>query len=171
MLMEIIRKRRSVRSYSDKPVPDEIIKEIMEAARLAPSAKNLQEWKFVIVRDGEIKEELCKAAKGQRFVKEAPVVIAGIATYTSYVMTNGIPACHVDLAIAMEHIALMAAEKGLGTCWIGAFYQEKAKEILDVPDNCLIIALMTLGYPKEELKPEEKRRKDLNEIICWEKYC
>ncbi len=171
MLMEIIKKRRSVRKYLKKDVPDETIKEIIEAARLAPSAKNLQEWKFIIVKDEEIKEKLCEAAKGQKFVKEAPVVIAGVATYTKYVMSNGIPACHIDLAIAMEHIALMAAEKGLGTCWIGAFYQDKAKEALNVPEDCLIIALMTLGYPYEELKPEEKNRKSLEEIICWEKYC
>ncbi len=171
MLMEIIKKRRSVRSYSSKEVPEEVIKEIIEAARLAPSAKNLQEWKFIIVRDEKIKEKLCEAAKGQKFVKEAPVVIAGVATYTKYVMSNGIPACHIDLAIAMEHIALAAAEKGLGTCWIGAFYQDKAKEVLEVPEDCLVVALMTLGYPKEELKPEEKNRKSLEEIICWEKYC
>lgn len=171
MLMDIIRKRKSVRSYADKPIPDEVIKELIEAARLAPSAKNLQEWKFIIVRDEETKEKLVEAAKGQRFIKEANVIIAGVATYTNYVMTNGIPACHIDLAIAMEHIALAAAEKGIGTCWIGAFYQDKAKEILGVPDDCLIVALMTLGYPKEELKPEEKSRKSLEEIICWEKFC
>jgi len=171
MLMEIIKKRRSVRSYEAKPIDDEIIKEIIDAARLAPSAKNLQEWKFIVVRDEKTKEKLVEAAKGQRFVKEASVVIAGVATYTNYVMTNGIPACHVDLAIAMEHIALAAAEKGIGSCWIGAFYQDKVKEILGVPDNCLVIALMTLGYPREELKAEEKSRKSLDEIICWEKYC
>jgi len=169
--MEIIRKRRSVRSYKEEAVPDEIIKEIIEAARLAPSAKNLQEWKFIIVKDEEKRKALCKAAKNQQFVKEAPIIIAGVATYTNYVMTNGVPACYVDLAIAMEHIALAAAEKGIGTCWIGAFYQDEAKRILEVPDDCVIVALMTLGYPKEELKPMEKRRKDLEEILCWEKFC
>lgn len=169
--MDIIRKRRSVRSYKDEPIPEDVIKEIIESARLAPSAKNLQEWKFIIVRDEKKREELYEAAKRQRFVKEAPVVIAGVATYTSYVMTNGVPACHIDLAIAMEHIALVAAEKGIGTCWIGAFYQDKAKEALKVPDDCEIIALMTLGYPTDELKPEEKKRKSLDEIICWEEFC
>ena len=171
MLMEIIKKRKSVRSFAPKPVDDEVIKEIIEAARLAPSAKNLQPWKFIIVRDEATKEKLVEAAKGQRFIKEASVIIAGVATNTGYVMTNGIPACIIDLAIAMEHIALAAAEKGLGTCWIGAFYQDKAREILGVPDDCMVVALMPLGYPKEELKPEEKRRKSLEEIICWERYC
>ncbi|KAA0012355.1 MAG: nitroreductase [Thermoplasmata archaeon] len=171
MLMEIIRKRRSVRSYKEEAVPNEIIKEIIEASRLAPSAKNLQEWKFIIVKDEEKRKALYKAAKNQQFVKEAPIIIAGVATYTNYVMTNGVPACYVDLAIAMEHIALAAAEKGIGTCWIGAFYQDEAKRILEVPDDCVIVALMTLGYPKEELKPMEKRRKDLEEILCWGKFC
>ncbi|MEM2715957.1 MAG: nitroreductase family protein, partial [Candidatus Thermoplasmatota archaeon] len=127
-----------------------------------------QEWKFIIVKDKERRQKLCEAAKNQKFVSQAPVVIAGVATYTDYVMSNGIPACHVDLAIAMEHIALAAAERGLGTCWIGAFYQDKAKEVLKVPDNCKIIALMTLGYPKD--KPVEKIRKKIDEIVCWEEF-
>ncbi len=168
MLIDIVKNRRSVREYEDKDVPDEIILELIEDARLAPSAKNLQDWKFIIVKNKERRQKLVEAAKNQKFVGEAPVVIAGVATKTDYVMTNGIPACHIDLAIAMEHIALSAAEKGLGTCWIGAFYQDKAKEILKVPENCKIIALMTLGYPKDKAK--EKIRKSIDEIVCWEEF-
>ncbi|HEC77430.1 MAG TPA: nitroreductase [Thermoplasmatales archaeon] len=171
MLMEIVRKRKSVRRYKKKDIPDETIKEIIECARLAPSAKNLQEWKFIVVKDEEKKKKLVDVAKGQRFVGEAYAVIAGVAISTNYVMTNGVPAHYVDLAIAMEHISLSAAEKGIGTCWIGAFYQDKAKQVLEVPEECEIVALMTLGYPEEELKPEEKNRKKMEEIICWEKYC
>lgn len=171
MFMDIVRKRKSVRNYTDTPLSDETLREILEAARLAPSAKNLQEWKFIVVRDEQTKRALVEVAKGQRFVGDAAAVIAGVATYTTYTMTNGVPACHVDLAIAMEHIALAAAEKGIGTCWIGAFYQERAKELLDVPDDCLVVALMTLGYPEEELVPEEKPRKSMEEILCWERYC
>jgi len=170
MLMNVIKKRRSVRRYSSQEIREEVIKEILEAARLAPSAKNLQEWKFIVVRDRATKERLAEAAKWQEFIAEAPVVIAGVATYPEYVMTNGIPACHIDLAIAMEHIALMAAEKGIGTCWIGAFYQDKVKKILGVPDNCLVIALMPLGYPVNALEEEEKDRKSMDEILCWERY-
>ncbi|MBC7081549.1 MAG: nitroreductase family protein [Thermoplasmatales archaeon] len=168
MLIDIIKNRRSVREYESRDVSNELIIELIEHARLAPSAKNLQEWKFIIVKDKEKRQKLSEAAKNQKFVSEAPVVIAGVATYTDYVMSNGIPACHIDVAIAMEHIALAAAEKGLGTCWIGAFYQDKAKEILKVPENCKIIALMTLGYPKEDGK--EKIRKRIDEIICWEEF-
>lgn len=171
MFMEIVKKRRSVRKYKKQAIPDRIIMEIIECARLAPSAKNLQEWKFIVVKDEETKKKLVDVAKGQRFVGEAYAVIAGVATYTKYVMTNGVPAHYVDVAIAMEHISLSAAEKGIGTCWIGAFYQDKAKEILKVPDDCEVVALMTLGYPAEEMKPQEKNRKKLEEIICWERYC
>jgi len=171
MIMEIIKKRRSVRRYSSQEIREEVIKEILEAARLAPSAKNLQEWKFIVVRDRATREKLAEAAKGQQFIADAPVVIAGVATYTRYVMTNGIPACHVDLAIAMEHIALAAAEKGIGTCWIGAFYQDRVKKILGVPDDCMVVSLMPLGYPVNPLMEEKKNRKSMEEIVCWEKYC
>ena len=171
MIMEVIKKRRSVRRYSSQDIREEVLKEILEAARLAPSAKNLQAWKFIVVRDKATKERLAEAAKEQQFISEAPVIIAGVATYPEYVMTNGIPACHIDLAIAMEHIALAAAEKGIGTCWIGAFYQDRVKKILGVPDECIVVALMPLGYPVDALVEEEKDRKSMDEIVCWERYC
>ena len=168
-LMEAIGKRYSVRSYKDKEVEEDILMNIMEAARLAPSAKNRQEWKFVIVRDRIKKEKMVEVAKGQEFVKEAGVIIAGVSTEKSYTMTCGVPARHIDIAIAMEHIALAATSYGLGTCWIGAFYQDKAKDLLKVPENCEVVALMTLGYPEGE--PPEKTRKDMEEIICYEEFC
>lgn len=167
-LMEAIRQRRSVRNYQDRDVPEDALQRILEAARLAPSAKNRQEWKFVVVTDAGTKKELQRAAKGQRFVGEAPVVIAGVATETGYVMSCGVPAAHVDTAIAMEHIALAAAAEGLGTCWIGAFYQDAAREALDVPENCQVVALMPLGYPADT--PTAKRRKPLDAIVSRERF-
>ncbi|MEA2053512.1 MAG: nitroreductase family protein [Candidatus Thermoplasmatota archaeon] len=169
-VMETIKKRYSVRSYQQRDVPDEIIRKIVEAARLAPSAKNRQEWKFVMIKDVAKRERLCEAAKGQTFVRQSPVVIAGVSTETDYVMTCGVPARYVDIAIAMEHIALTAVEYGLGTCWVGAFYQDKAKEVLNVPPDCQVVALMTLGYPEEGLEPAEKRRKSLEDIMCYEEF-
>lgn len=167
-LMEAIRQRRSVRSYQDKEVPEETLQQVLEAARLAPSAKNRQEWQFVVVTDDATREQLQRAAKGQRFVGEAPVVIAGVATGTAYVMSCGVPAAHVDVAIAMEHIALAAAAHGLGTCWIGAFYQDDAREALDVPEDCKLVALMPLGYPAD--RAGEKRRKPLDEVVSRERF-
>jgi len=167
-LMEAIRRRRSVRSYRDKDVPENILQRILEAARLAPSAKNRQEWRFVVVTDAKTRQQLRQAAKGQRFVGEAPVVVAGVATETGYVMSCGVPAAHVDVAIAMEHVALAAAAEGLGTCWIGAFYQEEAREALGVPDDCMVVALMPLGYPADT--PGEKRRKPLDDVVSRERF-
>jgi len=135
---------------------------------LAPSASNRQMWKFVVVRDPEKRRLLVEAANGQSFVGEAPVVIAGVALRTSHVMSCEVPSYAVDLAIAMEHIALAAADEGLGTCWIGAFSQPKARQILGVPDQYKIVALMPLGYPADNPRP--KVRKPLDDIVCYESF-
>jgi len=168
-LMEAIEKRYSVRSYQDREVDEYTLRRVMEAARLAPSAKNRQEWKFIIVRDETKKVRMVDVAKGQEFVKNAAAIIAGVSTETSYTMTCGVPARHIDIAIAMEHIALAATSYGLGTCWIGAFYQDRARKLLDVPENCEVVSLMTLGYPEGE--PAEKTRKNIDDIVCYEEFC
>jgi len=112
--------------------------------------------------------EKSPACKNQKFVGEAPVVIAGCATNPDYVMTCGEHSYSIDLAIALDHMSLEAASLGLGTCWIGAFYQDQVKEILGVPEDVRITSLMPLGYPKElDTKTE---RKPLSEIICYDKY-
>ena len=163
-MFDAIRKRRSVRSYQDRPVEKEKLEKILEAARLAPSAKNRQEWRFIVVTDEEKIKMLVDACKGQRFVGEAPVVIAGLADPSVSRWYK------VDIGIAMEHMALEAVELGLGTCWIGAFYPEKVKEILDIPDEKEVVALLTLGYPKDEGE-RITSRKSLNEIVCYNRYC
>ncbi|MFH1938958.1 MAG: nitroreductase family protein [bacterium] len=168
MVLEAIKKRQSVRSYQDKEIPEEILKQILEAGRLAPSAKNTQSWKFIVVKDKNLRKKLVPACKNQEFVGEAPVVIAGCATNPDYVMSNGEHAYSIDLAIALDHMSLEAASLGLGTCWIGAFYQDQVKEILGVPEDVRIVSLMPLGYPKELGTKTE--RKPLSEIICYNKY-
>ena len=167
-LKDAIRRRESVREYLDKPVPEEKLKNVLEAARLAPSAKNSQPVKLVVVRDVKRRRELAQAAKGQTFVGEAPVVIAAVATNTTHVMSCGIPSHPVDLAIVVDHMTLAAVDEGLGTCWIGAFYQEKVKSILGIPDKYRIVALLPLGYPKRERGL--KLRKSLEEIVCYETF-
>lgn len=167
-LFEAIRSRYSVRSFRPEPVGDEVLDRVLEAARLAPSANNRQPWKFVVVRDRETRERLAEIARGQRFVAEAPVVIAAVAVTTDHIMTCGIPSYPVDLAIAVDHITLAAAAEGLGTCWIGAFYQQPARELLGIPDRYQIVALLPLGYPLRG--PGSKRRKGLDEIVSYEKF-
>ena len=168
MVIEAIKKRRSVRDYREMEIPENILREIMEAGRLAPSARNQQAWKFVIVQDENIKEKIMEACRNRSFVRQAPVVIAGCATNTSHIMPNHVPSYPVDLAIALDHISLQAAELGLGSCWIGGFEQEKVKEILHIPENVTVVCLMTLGYPIEE--GFRGGRKPLDDIICYNYY-
>lgn len=168
MILEAIKKRQSVRSYQDKEIPEDVLQQILEAGRLAPSAKNTQSWKFIVVKDKDIRKKLVSACKNQEFVGEASVVIAGCGTNPDYVMSNGEHAYSIDLAIALDHMSLEAASLGLGTCWIGAFYQEQVKEILGVPEGVRVVNLLTLGYPKK-LGPKTER-KPLSEIICYDKY-
>lgn len=165
---EAIEKRSSIRTYQDKPVPEEKLLKILEAARLAPSGKNSQNWKFIVVRDDARKQALGRASGGQRHVHTAPVIIAAVATDPEYVMTCGIPAYPVDLAIAIDHMTLAAVDQGLGTCWIGAFSQDEVKSILEIPERLKVVSLLTLGYPDETGRP--KMRKGLVEIICYDKY-
>jgi len=165
---EAIEKRRSIRAYQDRPVEQEKLDRILEAARLAPSASNRQEWRFVVVRDPETRNRLMKAASNQPFVAQAPVVIACCAQTDSHVMRCGQLCYPIDVAIAIDHITLAAVEEGLGTCWIGAFSEAEAKEILGIPEHIRVVELLTLGYPAEQ--PGPRRRKPLEEIVCYERW-
>lgn len=165
---EAIRARRSVRRYKPDPVSEEALGRILEAVRQAPSGNNRQPWKFVVVRDPQTRRELSAAARNQRFVAEAPVVIAAVGQDPERIMACGVPGDPVNLAIALDHLALAAVEEGLGTCWIGAFLQDPVRRILGVPDDRTVIELMTLGHPDDE--PREKIRKPLDEIVCYERY-
>jgi nitroreductase len=165
---EAILKRSSIRAYEEKPVPMEILVQVLEAARLAPSGRNSQSWKFIIVRDDERRQAIGRAAGGQPHVHTAPVIIAAVATDPEEIMPCGILAYPVNLAIAIDHMTLAAVDLGLGTCWIGAFSQEEVKKILEVPGKYKIVSLLTLGYSGETGRP--KARKSLEEIICYEKY-
>jgi len=164
---EAIKNRYSCRSYKADPVPEEKLKRVLEAARLAPSAHNEQECKFVVVRDDNKRREVAEAA-GQGFIAEAPVIIAAVALEPEHIMRSGNPAYAIDLAIAVDHMTLQATEEGLGTCWIGAFSQEEVKKVLEVPEEYKVVALMPLGFPAEKGRP--KSRKSLDEIISYDKF-
>lgn len=168
MVLEAIKKRQSVRSYREKEIPEEVLQQILEAGRLAPSASNQQGWKFIVVKEENLRKKLVPTCKNQKFVGEAPVVIAGCATNPDHIMSNGEHSYPIDLAIALDHMSLEAASLGLGTCWIGAFYQDQVKEILGVPEDVRVVALMPVGYPKE--LGSKTGRKPLSEIVCYDKY-
>jgi len=167
-LKEAIEKRKSIRGYEDKPIPEDKLLRVLEAARLAPSGGNSQPWKFIVVRDSKRRQKLAQAAAGQTFVAQAPVVIAAVATKPKIVMMCEVPEYAVDLAIAVDHMTLAAVDEGLGTCWIGAFSQDEARDILHVPAKYQIVALFPLGFPKQSGNP--KMRKSLNEIVCYETF-
>ena len=166
-LYEAIRKRYSCRKYEARPIEQEKLGRIIEAARLAPSARNLQDWRFVIVTDEKKRKELAVASNEQMFIATAPVIIVGCSN-NDHTMRCGHKIGPIDLAIAMEHIALAATAEGLATCWIGSFYPEKVRKVLDIPENVEIIELMPIGYPAD--KETHNPRENTEKIICREKW-
>jgi len=167
-VMEAIRERRSIRKYTEQPVEEEKLNLILEAGRLAPSAANRQEWRFVVVKDKETRQNLMKAAKGQAFVGEAAVVIAACAETDNHVMSCGQLSYPIDVAISIDHMTLKALEEGLGTCWVGAFYEEEVKKVLGVPDDIRVVELLALGYPADV--PPPRSRLLLSDIVHYEKW-
>ena len=165
---EAIIRRRSIRTFVRRQVEDEKLQRVLEAARLAPSARNMQEWKLIVVKDKGTRERLMKAAGNQTFVAQAPVVIAACGVLADYTMRCGQLSYPVDVAIAVDHMTLQAHAEGLGCCWVCAFSEPEVKEILGIPENVRVVALLTLGYPAEH--PPARARKELAELVCREKF-
>jgi nitroreductase len=163
-----IKQRRSVRAYKPAQVEEEKLKKILEAARLSPSASNRQDWKFIVVREKETRKKLARAAFGQSFIGEAPVVIVACGTEPKAIMACGQPTSTVDVSIACAFMILEAYEQGLGTCWIGAFKEDEVRKILKIPEPVRVVAVIPLGYPDEG--PSQRDRKDLDQIICFERF-
>ncbi len=168
-VMDAIRTRKSVRAYLDKPVEDDKLSAVLEAGRLAPSASNRQEWRFVVVRDAGTRKKLATAAGGQAFVAEAPVVIVACARTDGHVMKCGQLSYPIDVAIALDHITLAAVEQGLGTCWIGLLDEQGVKDILGIPEQIRVVELLPLGYPADP-SVRLKKRLPLSEIVKYEKW-
>jgi len=164
---DAIRQRRSVRKYEDRDIPDNVLKRVLEAGILAPTGRNNQEWKFVVVRDPDTRKRLAEAAE-QKFVASAPVVVAVVSLDPVREMYCGIQAGPVDCAIVIDHMTLAAVAEGLGSCWIGHFDQDKSRDILGVPDPAKIIEMLVLGYPADEAG--DKKRKSPDELVCWESF-
>ncbi len=195
---EAIARRRSVRRYRDVPLSERTLEDLLESARLAPSASNLQTWRFRVVTDTETRKELRSLAFNQRFVEEAPSVIVCCADLAAFkdrlkntwqLITSGkvrpnlemalrmargsrdqelnedrqIINAAINVAIAVEHIALRATELGLGTCWVRAFDAAGVAACLGLPRHVIPLALLPVGYPDEE--PPARPRRDMADIL------
>ena len=169
-IYELISTRKSVRDFQEKEIPKETIIQILNAARLAPSASNRQEWRFIVVQNPETRRCLVDAAKGQKFIGKAPVLLVCCAETDEHMMICGQKCYPIDVAIAMDHIALCAVAEGLGTCWIGRFDEADVKKILEIPKNIRVVELMPLGFPQDPL-PKKKDRLPLEKIVKYEKWC
>ncbi|MBD3263433.1 nitroreductase [Candidatus Woesearchaeota archaeon] len=168
--MDIIESRTSVRSYESREIEEDKLEYILDAFRKAPSAKNLQPWKLIVVKNQKIKKDLAIACNNQTFLEDAFVIIAACADEKeAYGRMGGYMNSYpIDIALALEHLVLAATEQGLGTCWIGAFKEKLVKDILDVPEDVRVVALTPVGYSSRE--GSRRGRKPLSEIICYDRY-
>lgn len=174
-VLEAIRSRRSVRRYDARPVPADVMERLKDSLRLAPSACNFQPWRFVLVTDANLKQDLARAAKNQMFMAEAPLIVVGCGfPDRAYKNMGGYwNSTEVDVAIALDHLTLAAVADGLGTCWIGAFNEEEVKKVLNIPANVKVVAMTPVGYPMSAdlIRPvSESARKSPAEAFANERF-
>ncbi len=155
-LLKILKRRRSVRAYKEEDISDYDLNKLFEAALSAPSAGNLQAREFIIVRDVNTKHQLAEAALGQFFIAKAPIVLVGCANIgrssRNYGDRGQLYAVQ-DVTIAASYIQLAAESMGLSTCWIGAFYEERVRELLELPLDIRPVLMLPVGYPNETPPP------------------
>jgi nitroreductase len=163
-LIESILTRRSIRHYDERQIPEDVLAQILEAGRQAPSAVNRQPVHFVIVKDKEIKKGLSHFMFN-RFINDAPAVLVGCADVNSLITGKW---AIVDAAIAMQNMVIAAWVLGVGSCWIGAFDEKKVKELLKIPEKWKVVALVTIGYP--EKKPKKKPKKPVEELFSLNSF-
>ena len=161
--IEALKTRRSIRVYEEKPVPRELIEEIIDAARLAPSSNNIQPWEFIVVTDGDVRRKIADLTDYGKFIAQAGVCVA--------VFAKGVKRYMEDGSAATENILVAAHALGLGTCWVAGYkkdYAEPVRELLGAPEELKLVALVSLGYPGEKAEPHGKR--DLSKVLHWEKF-
>jgi len=170
MILEAIEKRYSVRHYTDQPVEEDKLAEVLEAARLAPSGSNLQPWKLVVVQDRATIRSMVHAIGGQQFVEQAPVLVVACKNGEGYNIGHRYDGAVVDITIALDHVTVQAASMGLGTCWLGNYDGNEVRALLGIPSENPVVAILALGYPDESHPRRRGVRKTLDELVCWEKF-
>jgi nitroreductase len=163
---ELIQKRYSVRAYKPDPVEEEKLNQVLEAMRLAPTAANRQPFQFIVARTTGREAEFRRIYDREWFVQAPLIICACGVPAQNWVRSDGKNYNDVDVAIAMDHLVLAAADLGLGTCWIAAFNPTAAREMLDLPDGVEPLAFTPLGYPADQ--PGPKERKPLEELVRYE---
>jgi nitroreductase len=157
---EVITKRRSIRKYKSNPIPEVKLQKLYEALRMAPTGANRQEFNFIFVKDEEKRQRIATEAGHQGFIAEAPVLMVAVC--------DPDPGKELNVAIAVDHMILAAANEGLGTCWVGWFEREPVKEILGIPESKEAVILVTIGFPDES--PNARPRKSIEELIMIDSY-
>ncbi len=169
-IIDTISARRSVRSYTSEQPSDELLHNVLNAGRLAPSACNAQPWKFIVIKDRENRLQLSKAYNREWFYN-APVILCVCCNREeSWRRKDGKDFGDIDIAIAVDHITLAAQEAGLGTCWIANFDAAVARELLKLPPHIDPVMFTPLGYPQKSDQIPPKIRKKLEDILCFETY-
>ena len=167
ILIDIIKSRRTIRSFEDREVPKEVIERILEVARWSPSGSNAQEWRFVVVTDKKLLKALRMFSPG--WLGEAPVVIAVCADREwAYKVAGKLGRDRmylIDSGIVIQSIVLLAHALGLGTNIIASFSPEAIRELLNIPDSWDVVALIAMGYPKEV--PKAPPRLPLDKLVIW----
>lgn len=168
-LSDIIKNRYSVRAYKDTKIEKELLFEILEAGRLAPSAVNFQPWHFIVVQNKEVLTQLYKCYDRSWF-RTAPVIIVACADHSQSWKraSDGKDSADIDLAIAIDHITLKATELGIGTCWVCNFNVTCCSNLLQLPANIEPVALLPFGYPNS--KRPDKKRKPIDEIVHFDRF-
>jgi nitroreductase len=170
--IECIKSRSSVRSFKPDEIPDRVLDEILDAAIHAPSAGNVQDWEFVVVKNKETKGRLAQAAYAQDFIARAPIIVivcSNLRMISAAYGERGTSLYSIqDTSTAAQNLLLAAWEKGIGTCWIGSFNDERVRETLVLPKHVRPMAIIPLGYPASG--PTRTRRKQLGEVVHREMY-
>lgn len=180
VVFDIIKHRKSIREFNNKPVEREKIQLCLEAARLAPSACNSQPWKFVVVDAPEVRKKVVEAAFSgiyaiNTFARKAPVIIVVVSEKGKFIARaggewRGTPYYLIDIGIATEHLVLQAEEMGLGTCWIGWFNETAVKSILNIPKDRKVDILIAVGYYEVDKNISEHDREDMGKVSSFNSY-